>query len=116
MPAHRFDDRARVDALVYVQRNRRHFERSPLRFPGSNQLRIEMRIVGAGLLAGFPIRRWRHQPHRRIVNPLLPLVIVLLDGLFLRVARRLLHLCHLNPLELHDVMTSLHDQRCPNWP
>jgi hypothetical protein len=38
---------------VDVQRNRRHFERSPLRFPGPNQLRIEMRIVSVSLPAAL---------------------------------------------------------------
>ena len=81
--AHRLDDRARVDTLVHVQRDRRHFERSPLRFPGPNQLRIEMRIVSVRLLSGFLIRLVCHQPDRGIVNPLFSLVIVLLNWLFL---------------------------------
>jgi len=42
-----------------------------------------MRIVRVGLLAGLLVRLRRYQPDRRIVNPLLALVIVLLDGLFL---------------------------------
>ncbi|HVO92678.1 MAG TPA: hypothetical protein VMT22_07550 [Terriglobales bacterium] len=94
-PAHGFDDGAWVDALVDVERNRRHFERSPLGFAGPNQLRVEMRVVGVGFLAALFVRLGIDQTDRRIVRPLLALVRVLLYGLFLGSARRLLCLRHL---------------------
>ena len=42
-----------------------------------------MWIVSVSLLPALLIRLGRDQPDRRIINPLLPLVVVLLDGLFL---------------------------------
>jgi hypothetical protein len=53
------DDRARVDALVDVERDGRDFERSPLGSTGPNELWIEMRIVSVGFLAAFAIRLQR---------------------------------------------------------
>ena len=47
---HCLDNRARIDALVHIQRNTRHFKRRALRFSRPLQLRIEMRIVGVTLL------------------------------------------------------------------
>jgi hypothetical protein len=54
-----------------------------------------MWIGSVRLLAGSVIRLRRHQPDRRIVHPLLPLVIVLLDRLLFRVTG-LLGLCRRN--------------------
>lgn len=86
----RFDDRARVDPLVDVKRDSRNVERSSFCFPGPNQLRVEMRVVGVNCLSGFLIRLGRYQPNRRIVNPLFSLVIVLFNSFLLRL-RRLRH-------------------------
>src|SRR5262245_40489124 len=53
-----------------------------------------MRIVGIGLLAAFLVRVRGDQPDGRIVHSFLPLMIVLLNGLFLRSATDLLSLHH----------------------
>jgi len=44
-----------LDALVDVEGNRRNLERRPLGLPGPDKLRVKVRIVGVGSLAGFRI-------------------------------------------------------------
>jgi len=61
-PAHGFDDSARINTLVDVERDRRHLERSALSFPCPNQLRIEMRIGFTTLLREFPTLRLTVDP------------------------------------------------------
>ncbi len=76
----RLDDRARVDSLVNMQRNRRHLKAKPLGLARPLEGWIDVRIVGVGLF--FRFRRFRlrrDQPHRRIVHPRFVVVLVLLD-------------------------------------
>ena len=60
-------------------------KRGALGFARPDELRVEMRIVGVGLLRRSPGPSPGDQPDRRIVRPLLALVRVLLDRLFLGV-------------------------------
>ena len=73
---------------MHMQRHCGHVKTRPLRLPRPHQLRIQMRIIGIRLFRGryrFAVRR--HQPHRRIIRPLLVFVGVRIN-LLLRGIRR----------------------------
>ena len=71
------DDGARVDALMDVERHRRHLEGGTCSaLPAHCELRVQVRVVLVGLLTRIRIRLRRHQPDRRIVQPfLVPMVV-----------------------------------------
>ena len=77
--AHRFDDRARVNALVHVQRHGRHLERGVLRLAGPRKLRVQMWIVRIGPAARVAVGLRRHQADGRVVHALLAGMRVGLD-------------------------------------
>ena len=68
---YRFDDAARVDAFMYVQGNRRHLKGRVFGLPRPLQLRVQVRVVGVGLLAGVLVRVRCHQADRRVIYALL---------------------------------------------
>ena len=84
---HRLHDGARVNALVNVQGDGRHLERGVLGLPGPDELRIEVRVVGVGLLARVLVGLRRHQANRRVVHALLVGVRVVLNLTFFAVLR-----------------------------
>src|SRR3990172_8031989 len=69
-----------------------------LSLPRPLQLVVQVRVVGVGLflLTRFRVGLRRHQPHGRIVDPLLILVLVSFDGAFPVVCLRACRLltCH----------------------
>ena len=74
---HGFKYQARLHALVHMQRNGGHLKRGVLGLAGPMQRGVQVRVVGVGLLAnGVGVVLRRNQPHRRIVRPLLPPVLV----------------------------------------
>src|SRR5271157_1332592 len=97
-----FDEGARVNALVDVQRGGGHLERGMLLLARPDQLRIEMRIVvqifarlygrdGLNVVVDFVggkerIGLRRHQTDGRIVDSLLVLVLVTINRTFRRLA------------------------------
>src|SRR5262249_48003864 len=73
------DYRAGIDPLVHVQRDRRHLERCTLSLPCPLEGRVEMRVVRITLPSSIPICVGRYKPDRRIVDPLLLSVRIVLD-------------------------------------
>ena len=78
-PAHGLHDGLGIDALVDVQRDGGHLERGVLGLAGPGQRRIEVRVVGVSRLRYVPVGSLGDQPDRRVIPPLLPRVVVLLD-------------------------------------
>ena len=52
---HRFDNRARINPLVNVQRDSRHLEGRMLRLARPHELRIKVRVVGVVFLRGIAV-------------------------------------------------------------
>ena len=73
------DDGARVDPFVDVEGDARHLEGGVFRLARPLQLRVEMGIVGVGLLAAVLIRRRGNQADGRVVRAILACVFVVLD-------------------------------------
>ena len=69
--AHRLNNRARVDALVHVQRHGRHLERRMLRLAGPRELRVQVRVVGIGPAARVAVGLRCNQANGRVVDALL---------------------------------------------
>ena len=80
--ADRLDDRPRVDPLVDVERDGRDLEAGALGLAGPDELRVEVRIVRVRLAcAASRVGLRRDQADGRVVDPLLVVVLVLLDRL-----------------------------------
>ena len=71
-----FNDGARVNALVDMQRHGGYLEARPLGFTRPNQRRVQVWIVSVGLLPFKGITLGVHETNRRVVLPLLALVVV----------------------------------------
>ena len=69
--AHRLDDGGRVDAVVKVQRDRRHLERRILGFAGPGKLRVQVRILGVDATLGVPVCVGGDESQGRVVPALL---------------------------------------------
>ena len=80
---HGLDYGARVNTLVNVQRDGGNLKAGALGFTRPNQRRVQVRIVSIGLLPLDRIALGVHEADGRVIDALLALVIVLLDGLFL---------------------------------
>lgn len=74
---------SRVNALVNVKRNGRHFKRGMLGLACPDELRVKVWIVCVFLFAGVLVGLSVNQVYRRIVDALLSLVVVLPIGFFL---------------------------------
>ena len=80
-PAHRFEDRSGLHALVHMERHGRDLETRPLRLPGPLERRVEMRVEGVLPRRTLRIGFRRDQPDGRVVRPLPLGVLVSGDGL-----------------------------------
>ena len=81
LPPYGLEDRARIDALMHVERDRRYLERHPLGLPRPLQFWIEVRVVGVLLPRLVAIALRRDEADRRVIGSFLPAVLVLLDRL-----------------------------------
>src|SRR5229473_2277068 len=107
--AHGFSDRAWVNPLMNVERNRRDLERSSLCFSGPLKRRIEVGIVCVTLLARVPVCFRSNEPHGRVVDPLLFRVGIVLNFALLLGFRR----CHLRCFPFHSFVRQLGFLACP---
>ena len=82
---HGLDDGARVNPLVNVQRDGRNLKTRALGLARPNERRVKVRIVSVSFLPLGGVALGIHEADGRIVDALLALVVVLLDGLFLLV-------------------------------
>lgn len=79
--SHGFDDGARVDALMDMERNCGDIEGCVFGFPCPLKLWVKVRVIGVGFFSGLPVGFRSYKTDRWVIASVFAPVVVLFDGL-----------------------------------